>query len=81
MVSDPAKWPGVRVTTLEELSAHRATEDMFYARGGGRLPGQHSPPDVPQPRPRISREWIDDPDVIYDDASLAMIGQAQRKRR
>jgi hypothetical protein len=80
MVSDPAKWPGVKVTTIEELSAHRATEELFYAKGGGRLPNQRSPVEVPAQRPRISREWVDDPDCIYDPASLAMIEQAQRRR-
>jgi hypothetical protein len=78
--SDPAKRAGVEVTDMAALATRRATEASFYAKGGGRLPGQAGPPEQPPQRPRIAREWLDDPDCLYDQQSLAMIEQVKGRR-
>jgi hypothetical protein len=41
---------GVRVTSLADMDAQRATMDAFWARGGGRFPDEFQP-RKPDPKP------------------------------
>jgi hypothetical protein len=78
ILSDPAKRSGIRVASYDDLAIQRAAEATFYAHGGGRLPHQQGPAPMAPQRPRLSMDWINDADVIYDAASLAMIAASRR---